>query len=1542
MIKVECPGCKAPYQVDERRVPDAGLKMRCPKCATSFVVTKPGAPAAAPKAPAAAPVAAPNAGASAGAPRAIAPRAAAPAPAAPKAAPPRGGDVIADAADWDLPAPGGRKSGLPGAPPAARKASGGAPPPPAHEDDDDVDLPIVANARGGSPFGAPARGGIGAPPQKAAAPARGFGEIDLLVDLPEPTANDSGEHDLDLPIPRGPAAGARGAPPAARPGAPPKAPPAAARNTTQLFGDTVPDPAATPHPPPSSNSAPIKVPVPARGAPAQKPAALRPSEPDHDLLPAPATRQSSNDFGRSPFGSVPDLSPPPPPAQRAAQKTVPKPPPPPVDDGLGFGELDLPLLASGADLPSTSFGTNLPSPAAGLPTPAAGLPTPVEGGALPAKPTPGLPMPTPGTTLPVATPGTTLPTRARTPTPTPLDDRLNRLSAPDLGDGPAVHGPGFVAGADLYTGPAAYDDRHMDPAFQTSARNVGTSSPGGDRNMGTSPNDGRASTPTGDRASAPTGDRASSGVARAATARNAPFAPDPEEAPFMTTSGAPVRRGAADARGEGPRNTGTTPMGLNARGGRVASQPSMGDLIDRTSIELDLVEPPADPNPMRGGTQPMPPQPTPLQVTGGGGFGQRRSTPNALHAQSAGPMTPAPMAVGQRLNTPGPPMSVPDLAMTPDGTPPPPRNSRFEDPLDPNSGVFGSPDAGTEASLGSDDVGDEADLDARHSRGVPVNKTLAKPDAAAKDEAPKKKKPWMKIVVAAGVVGLFAGAMAGFVPDIGPFGLNFVSDRVNAKLQNGALDTARDIVQADLEGDTSAGADRALAKVKTAQAAYPRHRATAGYAAFVAFSRGLRFGARAEDRAYGDMMVRVSSTKPSDFLLLGQAAQDASAGQIAKAQQTCKTLLQRMPDDLDVAVLAGEVELLAKGESAVKIWQHAVDIKKSPRTLFGLARAQFQANDMIGTEASAKNALDMAPKHVGARTLLAQAVWANGNREQQALELLAKVTEDGEIRSSAGEPELVAAYTALGNIHLAKSRMTQAEAAFAAALKIDPQAVAALVGNGELFYRSGRYSEAVARYEAATRADGESVPAKIGMAKTLLSLERGKEAKDLLKKLCESKPNEPLAFYWLGRSEESLGNKKEAEAAYTSAIKVGGDKPQTVEAYVALAQLLSSLGRIDDANARLAEAGNRFPGLPALHRARGDVALATGNFAEAKKEYETALGREDDLGTKFKLGSTLRRMRMFDDAAKFFDSISESDKDFPGLALERGLLFEETGQSERATEMYAKALQSAPNDLDLKLRVGSTQVMAGHAKQAEAILRDVFKAKPNSAEVNHFLGRALLVRGNFAEAKRFLERAAEIDPNRAEYHLYVGWIANELGDMALAESALKRSIELDRNLGDAYWQRAVLLQKQGQSLDALSDLKIALEKSPSRFEIYATMASCYQDQSKWPEAEEAWRKAIAGNGDNAEWHYRLGKTYVVRNNRTGATAEFDKAVELAEQPDKATPGWLAQAHLQLGEAYRATNKEKAKHSYERYLALAPQNDPYRDEAQKALDQLNGH
>src|SRR5690349_17457856 len=124
MVKVECDGCKAPYQIDEKRIPPAGLKMRCPKCGTNLVVMKPESGAAEADLPAPAPVKQSPFAAAAPRPAPAAPR---PAPAAPPPRPAPKAPAAPSLEDdlLDLPsatrhAPdfGGARTGIGFAPPA--------------------------------------------------------------------------------------------------------------------------------------------------------------------------------------------------------------------------------------------------------------------------------------------------------------------------------------------------------------------------------------------------------------------------------------------------------------------------------------------------------------------------------------------------------------------------------------------------------------------------------------------------------------------------------------------------------------------------------------------------------------------------------------------------------------------------------------------------------------------------------------------------------------------------------------------------------------------------------------------------------------------------------------------------------------------------------------------------------------------------------------------------------------------------------------------------------------------------------------------------------------------------------------------------------------------------------------------------------------------------------------------------------------------------------------------------------------------------------
>ncbi|XYH99181.1 tetratricopeptide repeat protein [Sorangium sp. So ce1128] len=1404
MIKVECDGCKSPYQVDEKRVPPAGLRMRCPKCGTSLLVTKGGAAPAPTPPPSPAPTPAPRPGAGGfqlserSAPAthddADLPVAAPEDVAFPAVAPPR--------RPGPPPAPMPPRRAAPTAPaaPTPLAAAAPAPPPPRPEPPGpevfgEIGLPDVPDRPAPSD-----RRNAKTVPQR-----RGFGEIDLMVELPSPTDVEAqGLDPDDLPVVYG------NVPPA------PVALPARSRAesrtapaTPSAFADADLPAPVDPLPPSSRRTLGFGPRDSGFGGRDSAPGArdsgfgARESAPgarNAGATTQPLGRGRTRGMGdvapprvapEYDFGDLDDDAPPAAPARSSSGSM-----------SFGFGELELPLEGDGeADLPSSGdlpiVASDLPSSISGV----IGMPSPFSDAGLPVPASAPLPSPVRA--------GLPAPTAAGLPAPA-------GYPAPASAGFPATASAGFPA-----TSPAGFPARAAGPGLPTKA-------------------------------------------------------------------------------------TGT---GLPAGPGTIVG----AELFD---------EAPPDYDDSRVGAAFQAPGPRPLP-------------PTAPEPPSSGAMPPADF--GDEISL-GESVSQLPAGAAPAVYDPSDRSANF------TQTAVDADDRGIELSEPHPSVGDEVDLT---GAGTEIGDLSAGPEAQAEkpapaQEAPPQKSKIKRYVVAALAVAAVGGGALALVPDVGAFGVNLISDRLNVFAHEAALADLRKRTQAALAEDTASAANGALNDAKATRTNAPRHRATMAYAGYVAFARSIRFGHRTVDDAFGKEMVALASSHPSDLLTLAVAAQDAATGQLPRARQATQTLGAQLKDDIDVAVLAAEIELAGKdAPKAIAAWQRANELQKSARTLFGLARAQLLAGEAASAEASARSALEASPNHVGARTLIASLIWQTPAREQEALDLVGKVTGDGPIRAAASDPEIVDAYTLLGTIHLSRSRMSAAEQAFAAAVKLDPQAVRALIGNGEVLYRSGRYSEAQARFEGAVRADAQNLAAHLGKAKTWLAQERMKEAKDLLKGLQKTHAADPQVAYWLGRTELALGNKKEAEQAYLDAVKSTENRPEVVDAYVALSSLLSSLGRNEAAAAKLSEATAKFPDLPALHKAKAEVALQTGRYEEARQELELALAKEDDLGSQFKLGEAYRRLRRFDDAARVFDKVAAADKDYPGLALERGLLFEETGQSERALEMYADALRKAPNDIDLKLRVGSTQVMAGHAVQAEPILREVLKDKPNSAEANHFLGRALLIRGtNMAEALRFLERASELDPNRAEYHLYVGWGANETGQTARADVALKRALELDAELGDAYWQRGVLLQKQGASRDALADLQIALAKRPSRYEAYATMALCYQDQGNWAAAEEAWRKAIAANDKVPEWHYRLGKIYASRGNRAGAASEMEQAVTLGEAPERSTPPWLFDAHFLLAEALRATNdRERAVRHYQRFLETAPTDNAYRRDAEQALESL---
>jgi tetratricopeptide (TPR) repeat protein len=824
--------------------------------------------------------------------------------------------------------------------------------------------------------------------------------------------------------------------------------------------------------------------------------------------------------------------------------------------------------------------------------------------------------------------------------------------------------------------------------------------------------------------------------------------------------------------------------------------------------------------------------------------------------------------------------------------------------------------------------------------------------------APRKRSMVKGLALAAIVLALVGGAALQLTP-YGAYGYVYVGDVLHAADYQRSTVAAMSDVEKMLAADTYAAARAGTDAAVAAHARVPRARPLAAYAAVVDCSMTARFGADGSRPVRAkQLLAELPANQPVKYVDVARAAQAAADGDLDTARKALDAASRRDvgdPIQVQVALLQGGLELSARdGAAALAAFKRALQLSNDARAHFGLARA----HDMMGDEANMKKEIEAtlasSPGHPGALTLRARHKSGPADLTRAFADLATVL--DGAARVNASPDELSVAYAAKAWLNLERGVASDARDAFAQAVQLNPRNAEALRGAGRLLLNEGRYAEALARFDTALQIEPNSPEVIANDAEAKIALERLADAKQQLVQARERFPRSLPVLLLLGKVEQHLGNSDAAEADLRAAIaQVDPKTSDAVLPYVKLSELLSARGRMGDARVTLDEARKKLPESSALERAFGEVSELQGDFDTAIARYRAALTQDPkDVAARFRLGAALRRTRKFDEAGAMLDSVAAVDKDYPGLSLERGLLFEESGDVEKAIDLFKGALAKAPDDPDLQLRVGSAYVAIGRPDDALPMLHKALEKRPASAEVHHYLGRAFMLKGGTSQvdAIRYLKRAVDLDPNRPEFHVYLAWAANDAtpAQLELARDEIDKALALDKVNPEAYWQRGVLERMEGAIEDAIKDERHALELRPSRHEAHATLAECYEDRSDEGAALAEWAKAIAGDGNVTDtsggvphpyWRYRYGKLLMERAGHGAALAQLLPAVTTAEKM-ATRPGWLAPLEFLSAEALRASGrKADAVEHYRRFLDVAPVNSPDRLDAQKALAQLTG-
>lgn len=273
--------------------------------------------------------------------------------------------------------------------------------------------------------------------------------------------------------------------------------------------------------------------------------------------------------------------------------------------------------------------------------------------------------------------------------------------------------------------------------------------------------------------------------------------------------------------------------------------------------------------------------------------------------------------------------------------------------------------------------------------------------------------------------------------------------------------------------------------------------------------------------------------------------------------------------------------------------------------------------------------------------------------------------------------------------------------------------------------------------------------------------------------------------------------------------------------------------------------------------------------------------------------------------------------------------YEATGRSELATESiesYKKALELAPGSTAIMERLAEIYAKSQRIPNAVNEAQEVLKIDPKNVEAHRLLAR-IYVRAlgdtnagdvqkeNLSKAIEQFQAVLQVAPNDLNSALWLSRLYRLNNQHDEAEKVLRAVLQRDPSNGPALEQLSQLLIDEGRSQDAIDLLSQVAGDSASP-EVYDLLGDAYTQAKNYAKAEEAYRKAVDEDPDDAGHRHGLAQALLSQDKYAGALEQFQRLAELE-------PG-TSDNYLRMAQLYRRLGKfDQAESSLLRAKQLAP-------------------
>jgi tetratricopeptide (TPR) repeat protein len=421
----------------------------------------------------------------------------------------------------------------------------------------------------------------------------------------------------------------------------------------------------------------------------------------------------------------------------------------------------------------------------------------------------------------------------------------------------------------------------------------------------------------------------------------------------------------------------------------------------------------------------------------------------------------------------------------------------------------------------------------------------------------------------------------------------------------------------------------------------------------------------------------------------------------------------------------------------------------------------------------------------------------------------------------------------LGVIAIQQGHADEAEKQFSAAIRHSPRLLSAYLNLGRVYLQNAVNDPSTAVkalhiYERALEVEPRNAEANYDAA--MLLMHAGSYGQSLGRLLnLEPQDRQNLSVAAVACADEAgLGHAAEAEHQVTSLAARAdltesnvmdtiptllaahrGDLADVLISAVASHQALSAtglrmLGLAQEAEGRLPAAQSTLERAFAVDSSSTAILVDLARVAEARKDYESALGYlardidPKDANLPYRFGATCLKMTLLAESRKAFTEAVHMD---PGNADYNFALGTVTAFAQDPTEALpylTKFHELRPADAEGILALGTTYFRAKDFDAASPWLKQAASLTETAATAHYYLGRIAREQGHLDEAADELKRSITLEPNRPDVIAELGQVYVQLKKYADAEKQLNQAIALD---ADNYAANFGLLQLYARTGD---------------------------------------------------------------------------------------------------------------------------------------------